>query len=134
MLASRLWRFEIDGQQHVVEIEPDDPTQGLPKAFYVDGQRHPIKLPISLSRRFEFPFEVGGHSGAVIMSVRGLSEVFWPRYKAAIMSMARLRGFPDVVTASMRAANAAIERCVYDVMVHGIQIEPVDPDGGPARP
>jgi len=114
VLASRIWNVKIDGDDHVVEIEQDDPMKGWPDAFHVDGQRCPIKLPFWLTaRRFEFPFEIAHHPAMLIMSRRPRSETFWPRFKAAFLG--RLRGG---MGSAVQAANA-VDPWSYEVLVDG---------------
>jgi len=112
MFVSRTWKFELDGDDHVVKLQAPSWYKGWPDAFHVDGQRYPIKVRLlSLARRFEFPFEIGGHPAALIMSKRPFSQVWWPRFKAA------LRGRPG--------GRSAADRWSYELLVDG---EPASAD------
>jgi len=105
MFVSRRWTFELDGDDHVVTLQAPSWYKGWPDAFHVDGQRYPIKLRLlSLARRFEFPFEIAGHPAALIMSKRPLSQVWWPRFKAALRD---------------RHGRSAADRWSYQLLVDG---------------
>ena len=109
---SRIWKVELDGELHVVKLQAPNWFRGWPDAFHVDGRRYPIKLRLlTLARRFEFSFEIAGRPAALIMSKRPLSQVWWPRFKAALRDP----------TAGMNVAG----RWSYELLIDG---DPVSAD------
>ena len=102
----------MDGHDHLVKLQAPNWYRRWPDAFHADGRRYPIKLRLlSLARRFEFPFEIAGHPAVLIMSKPPLTQVWWPRFKAALRDPA----------AGMNAAG----RWSYELLVDG---DPVSAD------
>ena len=122
-MTGRSWRFQIDGIDHVVEIEPNNPKTARPDGFHVDGQSFSIKIPVSFARRYEFPFQIAGHPAMLTMSAAPLSKVFWPRYKAFWSSLVRRRDLRDPLQAAAQDAGAAFEMWSYEVAVDGRPVQ-----------
>jgi hypothetical protein len=85
VFVSRIWKVALDGEDHIVKLQAPNWFRGWPDAFHVDGRRYPIKLRLlNFARQFEFSFEIAGHPAALIMSKPPVSQVWWPRFKAAL--------------------------------------------------